>query len=147
MILDTDGAALRTWGWIAERYQVELWHAWQGLYYSDRYNHGGNTDVMRDPLTFDERSRGGSDHGNGDGLLVYPGPLPSLRLKALRRGLQDRLLLRELRRCGGGNLADRTLRSVVPTALGEAHGAASWSLDEPTWELARLEVLTAIEKE
>jgi hypothetical protein len=147
MILDTDGVALRTWGWIAERYDVELWHAWEGLYYSDRYNRGGPTDVMNDPVTFDERSRGGSDFGNGDGLLVYPGPLPSLRLKALRRGLQDRLLLRELTACGGGASARRIVRQVVPRALGEAPSRPSWSLDETSWEQARLQVLDAIEKE
>lgn len=147
LILDTDGVALRTWGWIAERYDVELWHAWEGLYFSDRYNRGGATDVLRDPLTFDERTRGGSDFGNGDGVLAYPGPLPSLRLKALRRGLQDRLLLRELAKCGGAAKASRIVRRVVPRALGEGRGRASWSLDEPVWENARLEVLDAIEKE
>ena len=147
LILDTDGVALRTWGWIAERYDVPLWHAWEGLYFTDRYNGGDKTNVTTDSVTFDERSRGGTDFGNGDGLLVYPGPLPSLRLKALRRGLQDRLLLRELRRCGGSKLADRTVRRVVPRALGDAQGAASWSVDESVWESARLEVLDAIEKE
>jgi hypothetical protein len=147
MILDTDGAALRTWGWIGERYQIELWHAWEGLYFSDRYNKGGPTDVMRDPVTFDERSRGGSDFGNGDGVLVYPGPRPSLRLKALRRGLQDRLLLRELTACGGAATARRIATSVIPRALGEAGPRASWSIDENDWEEARHQVLDAIERE
>jgi len=147
MILDSDGIALRTWGFIAERYGVELWYAWEGLYFSDRYNHGGPTDVFHDPLTFDERSRGGKDWGNGDGLLAYPGVLPSLRLKALRRGLQDRLLLRELSACGGADRAERIVRRVVPSALGEAHGARSWSIDEPSWERARQEVLNAIEEQ
>jgi hypothetical protein len=145
MILDTDGSALRTWGWIAERYAIELWYAWEGLYYSDRYNRGGPTDVMVDPLTFDERSRGSSDFGNGDGLLAYPGPLPSMRLKALRRGLQDRLLVRELAACGGAPEAARIVRRMVPRALGEAKGTASWSVDEPTWEAARREILRQIE--
>ena len=145
MIIDTDGIALRTWGWIAERYGIELWYAWQGLYYSDRYNRGGPTDVLRDPLTFDERSRGGSDWGNGDGLLAYPGALPSLRLKELRRGLEDRLLLRELSACGAGDIAQRIVRRMVPRALGEAHGTASWSVEEPVWEHARQEILDAIE--
>jgi hypothetical protein len=145
MILDTDGVALRTWGWIAQRYDIELWYAWEGLYFSDRYNHGGPSNVLRDPITFDERSRGGSDWGNGDGLLAYPGALPSLRLKALRRGLEDRLLLRELARCGGGDIAQRITRRVVPRALGQARGEQSWSLEEPVWERARQEVLDAIE--
>lgn len=147
LILDTDGVALRTWGWIAERYDVPLWHAWEGLYFSDRYNRGGRTDVLHQPVTFDERKRGGSDFGNGDGILAYPGPLPSLRLKALRRGLQDRLLLRELSRCGGEDRARSIVRRMVPRALGEGRGGPSWSVDEPDWERARLQVLDAIEKE
>jgi hypothetical protein len=146
MILDTDGVALRTWGWIAERYEIGLWYAWEGLYFSDRYNGGGPTDVMVDPLTFDERSRGGSDFGNGDGLLAYPGPLPSLRLKALRRGLQDRLLVRQLERCGGTVEARGLVERMVPRALGDARGAEpSWSLDETVWEGARRELLRRIE--
>lgn len=147
MILDTDGAALRTWGWIAERYGVELWHAWEGLYFSDRYNDGGPTQVTRDAVTFDERSRGGNDWGNGDGVLAYPGPRPSLRLKALRRGLQDRLLLRELAACGGQRAAQRITERMIPRALGEATGQASWSVEEPVWEHARREILDGIERE
>jgi len=145
MILDTDGVALRTWGWIASRYGVELWYAWEALYFSDRYNRGGPTDVMRDPVTFDERARGGADFGNGDGVLVYPGPLPSLRLKALRRGLTDRLLLVQLEACGGGAVAGEIARRMVPRALGDATGAAAWPTSEADWERARREILDAIE--
>jgi hypothetical protein len=145
MIVDGDGAGLRTWGWIAERYDIELWYAWEGLYFSDRYNSGGPTDVFVDPLTFDERSRGGSDFGNGDGVLAYPGPLPSLRLKTLRRGLQDRLLVRELARCAGESEARRIVRRVVPRALGEARGEPSFSLEETSFEAARRAVLRQIE--
>jgi hypothetical protein len=145
MILDTDGAALRTWGWVAERYGIELWYAWEGLYFSDRYNDGRTTDTLHDPITFDERTRSGSDFGNGDGLLAYPGALPSLRLKALRRGLQDRLLLRELERCGGAEAARNIVDRMVPTALGEATQRASWPASETEWERARNEVLNDVE--
>src|SRR5581483_11048818 len=144
LILDGDGAALRTWGWIAFRYRVELWYAWEGLYWSDRYNKGGPTRVLQNPDTFDERRKGGSDHGNGDGVLAYPGPMPSLRLKALRRGLTDRLLLEKLSACGGAAEADASARRLVPRALGEAKGAAAWPSDERVWEAARGEVLDAL---
>ena len=77
--------------------------------------------------------------------FAYPGALPSLRLKALRRGLQDRLLLRELSACGGGDAARRIVRRAVPQALGEADDVPSWSVEEPVWERARQEVLDAIE--
>lgn len=145
MVLDTEGAALRTWGWIAERYDVELWYAWEGLYFSDRYNHGGPTDVTHDPITFDERTKGGTDWGNGDGVLAYPGPLPSLRLKVLRRGLQDRLLLKELEECGAGDVARDIVRRTVPRALGESREVPAWPTNEVDWEHARNEVLDAIE--
>jgi hypothetical protein len=145
MVLDAEGVALRTWGWIAYRYDIELWYAWEALYFSDRYNGGGPTDVMRDPITFDERRKHGDDWGNGDGLLAYPGPRPSIRLKALRRGLQDRLLLRELESCGGGEVARRISRRMIPRALSEAGTTPAWPTLETTWEEARGEVLDAIE--
>jgi hypothetical protein len=144
MIIDTNGVALRTWGWIAYLYDVELWYAWEALYFSDRYNRGGPTDLSDDPITFDERSKGGQDYGNGDGLLAYPGPRPSLRLKALRRGLSDRLLLRALDRCGGRAEALAIARGLIPRALGEAGPRPSWPADERAWEIARGRVLDAL---
>jgi hypothetical protein len=144
MIIDTDGVALRTWGWIAYRYGIELWYAWEGLYFSDRYNGGGPTAVFEKAITFDERRKGGEDFGNGDGVLAYPGPLPSLRLKALRRGLQDRLLLLQLERCGGEKEAHAIAEKLIPRALGEADTTASWPIDEPSWEVARERLLDAI---
>jgi hypothetical protein len=148
MVIDTAGVALRTWGWIAWRYDVELWYAWEGLYFSDRYNEGGPTDLTTTALTFDQRRntrmRGPRDWGNGEGVLAYPGARPSLRLKALRRGLQDRLLLRELVRCGGADEAAALAHRMVPRALGEGDGplgSHSWHLDEPSWEAARRELI------
>jgi hypothetical protein len=147
MTIDKPGTALRTWGWIAERYGVELWYAWEGLYFTDRYNRGTRpTDLMNQPLNYDERRRGGEEFGNGDGLLAYPGPLASLRLKALRRGLTDRLLLRRLAGCGpaGREQAAAITRRLVPRALAEAGEEQSWPDDEPAWESARQEILDAI---
>jgi hypothetical protein len=104
---------------------------------------------MNQPLTYDERRRGREDFGNGDGLLAYPGPRPSLRLKALRRGLLDRLILRRLATCGRGGRdeAARLAREMVPRALGEAGGRGGeqrWPDDEPAWEEARQAALDAI---
>jgi len=145
MVLDADAPALRTWGWIAYRYRIELWYAWEGLYFTDRYNGGPARDVTAQPITFDERLKGGTDWGNGDGVLAYPGPLPSLRLKTLRRGLSDRLLLQKLESCGGGAEARRIAERVIPRALGEAGQNPSWPAQELEWERARIAVLDAIE--
>ncbi|HEX9101495.1 MAG TPA: glycoside hydrolase domain-containing protein, partial [Polyangia bacterium] len=148
LVIDSDGTALRTWGWIAARYDVELWYAWEGTYYADRYNGGGPTDVLDDPLTFDQRRKHArdADWGNGDGVLVYPGaggPWPSLRLKALRRGLQDRALLGALARCGAGDVVARETHALVPRALDEGKGAAAWPSDEAPWEAARARLYDA----
>ena len=145
MILDAEGIALRTWGWIAERYDIELWYAWEGLYFSDRYNGGGPTDLLRQPITFDERRRGGSDWGNGDGVLAYPGPLPSLRLKVLRtRSARPAASpgAREVRAAGprAGNCTQRRSESA---------GRGKWDgplgCERDLWESARGAVLDAIE--
>ena len=151
MTIDKPGTALRTWGWIGARYDIGLWYAWEGMYYSDRYNLGPGappTDVLHNPLNDDERHKGGHDWGNGDGLLMYPGPVPSLRLKALRRGLQDRLLLRRLASCGPEGAAESAAlaRRMVPAALGAvaADQPQTWPDDEQSWETARNDILDAI---
>ena len=145
MVIDTDGVALRTWGWIGERYDLELWYAWEGLYFTDRYNGAdAPTDLMATPITFDQRRKGGADWGNGDGLLAYPDAVPSLRLEALRRGLEDRLLLRKLAACGGGGEAAGMVRAMIPRALAEGRGAAAWPSDEAVWETARRTLIDRI---
>ena len=148
LVIDTDGTALRSWGWIAERYDVELWYAWEGTYYADRYNEGGPTELMTNPLTFDQRRKHKRypDWGNGDGVLVYPGseagPWPSLRLKALRRGLQDRAILRALESCAR-DVVERETHALIPRALDEGKGAAAWPSDEAPWEAARARLYDA----
>lgn len=145
LIIDTWGTALRSWGWIAFRYDVELWYVWEGLYFSDRYNGAKQpTRVLRNPITFDERRQGGEDFGNGDGVLAYPGVMPSLRLKALRRGLQDRLLLLELARACGAGKAMALARDVVPRALGEAGDEATFPHRELPYARARLKMFSEI---
>ena len=159
MILDTDGIALRTWGWIAWRWQVPVWYVWDALYWHDRHNRkhkhldpmGGA--AMSNVVTFDD----GDDHGNLDGVLAWPandaeratlGCEPSLRLKALRRGLFDRALLDRLAQCGNSAGAESIAARMVPTALADAptSGPASWPSDEAAWEHARNELFDAIGK-
>jgi len=144
MVLDGDSGALRSWGWLAARYDVPLWHVWEVFYVRDRYNAGKDVaSHLPDPLTFDERKkhRGSDDHGNLDGLLVYPGPLPSLRLKTLRRGLQDRQLLLQLKAKNPARAAE-LLASI--RGLGDAGPGTSWPSDERGWEALHTALLDAL---
>lgn len=88
---------------------------------------------------------------NGDGLLIYPGrdfifpaedrgidgPLPSIRLKNWRRGIQDVEYLALARQAGEGTLADQVLDTLVPSALDEngLSGGESvpWEEDGEIW--------------
>jgi MYXO-CTERM domain-containing protein len=65
--------------------------------------------------------------GNGDGTLLYPGkpskiggtsqvPVPSLRLKHIRDGVEDYEYLALLVKLGDSELAQKLARDVVPTA-------------------------------
>jgi hypothetical protein len=66
-------------------------------------------------------------------------------LKTLRRGLQDRLLLRQLSDCGGGEVAKELVERAVPRALGAAKGSTTFPVSEPAWERLRGELLDKIE--
>jgi hypothetical protein len=134
MVLDADAPGLRTWGWIGWRYQVPLWYAWDALYWRDRHNRRGALDPARDAVSFDD----GDDHGNLDGVLAMPGCQPTLRLAALRRGLEDRALLELAARCAPDETA-ALAEELVPRALGDARDgdAPSWPRVESAWEQAR----------
>lgn len=166
MVVDAGNGDLRTWGWIGFRWDVPLWYVWDALYWHDRHNakraglpRPGRAMATADAVTFDD----GGDQGNRDGVLAVPGvkvaardddaaataieaPLlqdelpcrPTLRLKALRRGLFDRALLDVVSRCGP---ADQMAAAIVPFALGDAFSAA-WRPPSPNrWSQARLELL------
>ncbi len=150
MVLDAGSADLRTWGWIGWRWQVPLWYVWDALYWHDRHNarrrglaRPGRAMTGQDAVTFDD----GEDHGNRDGVLALPGPRaetcrPTLRLKMLRRGLQDRQLL-EAASCEGSRAAAARLAArLVPFALGDAAPhALTPAISAQAWSQARRELL------
>lgn len=138
MVVDDAGGGPRTWGWLGFAYDVPLWYVWDALYWRDRYRRGDDAapfDLLREPITFDD----GEDRGALDGVLVYPGPRPSIRLAELRRGLFDRALLDALAGCAGRAAADTIVESLVPRT-----GRPRWPRSDAAWELARQRVLDAL---
>ena len=92
--------------------------------------------------------RYGSNQFNGSGLLIYrgapmglTGPVPSIRLKALRRGLQDYEYFWLLRQYGRGGDADQLVYDIVHTT---PFGAAAvgnreiWKNNPDHWDAARV---------
>ena len=106
-------------------YRVPAWIAWRyrirGLLYWGGMSHWrGVEDPWTDPKTLDRRKGRKDPLYNGEGTLVYPGRAvgydgiaPSLRLKALRDGIEDYEYLAILERAG---LADEAQRVILPLA-------------------------------
>jgi len=146
-LLDGESPGARTWGWIAWRWKIGLWYVWDAVYWHDRHNRHGaplpGTPLVpsTDPVSFDD----GDDHGNFDGVLALPQPggcRATLRLAAIRRGLQDKALLDLAASCDRDAAEDLAAR-MVPHALGDAPKGSrrSWSANESDWETARRELL------
>jgi len=136
MCIDADGLAFRTWSWLAWIYGCSGFFDWAANFWSE--------DPYHDPLSFDT--------DNGNMYLFYPGrgletlglpmvagPIPSFRLKALRRGLQDYEYFRLAREAN--LLFEPTIRLVVRKGLGitGAYGIdpQAWSREPRDWYRAR----------
>jgi len=146
--IDTEVLALRTWGWIPWKYResVTTMCEWGTFYH-------GEDKRWRDPAI--AAALGGDQVLNGDALLIYPGeflgidgPVPCIRLKALRRGSQDYEYLRLLaEKMGNARTADEIAGGVLFRAMHEAlkPGQDYWqprqrdsrSHDPEQWDKAR----------
>jgi len=86
---------------------------------------------------------------NGSGLLIYrgevigsPDPIPSIRLKAHRRGFQDYEYFWLLQQGGRGSEADRLVDAVVhtpPFGRASVGNTEIWRNNPETWDATRIE--------
>ena len=141
MLTDTEAVSMRTLGWIAAMAGIPRWFLWETTAWSDG-NKGGHGPY--DPfVTAETFHNEDGEAAMGDGVLVYPGKqidryqshsvgltgvMPSIRLKNLRRGIQDAGYL-QLARGAAADDAGKIARALLPRILGEARvgGAPSWS--------------------
>lgn len=132
--INASGIDMRTWGVTGARYAFDGQLMWA-------VNLGSDERPFARPSYKDEDDR------FGNGVMVYPGnqlpkigfpaapgPLPSIRLKMWRRGLQDADLVAMARDAGQGSAVDALLQEQIPEALAAAgSGAARWSDDPADW--------------
>ena len=141
VLTDTEAVSLRTLGWIASMAGTRRWFIWETTAWYDK-NHGGRGafDPFVTAETFHNRD---GDVLMGDGVLLYPGRqidrftehsvdlsgvLPSIRLKNLRRGIEDAGYL-SLARGAHRDEASAIARALLPRILAEATPGAppAWS--------------------
>lgn len=161
-LIDDDAIAMRSWGWIAFKHNIDLWYYWDVAYWSDVHNDGQQTDVWNDPLTFDGRSSDWENLGNGDGTIFYPGedqiypsgnraikgPISSIRMKNWRRGLQDYEYLYLATQAGYSSEVNQIIAEIIPSVLSDAAGLStkSWPSRSAPWEKARQNIRDLIYK-
>jgi hypothetical protein len=136
LMLDAHPVSLTANGWIAAAYDIGRWFYWESTFWEDG-NRGGRG--PKDPfVTAETFHNADGDSCLYDGLLLYPGKqvgafaehslglsgvIPSMRLKAIRRGIQDAGLL-ALARAAAPARADAVLARIVPAALSYASAQA-----------------------
>ncbi len=132
-------------------YRVPSWIAWRYhmcglLYWGGMSYWSGVDDLWTDPKTLDRRKNGKGSLYQGEGTLVYPGRAagydgiaPSLRLKALRDGIQDYEYLAILERAG---LGDEARKVVLPLA----GSWFNWEKDPAAYDKARATLAAMIVK-
>lgn len=130
--INASGIEMRTWGVIAARYGLQGNFMWA-------------VNLGSDERPFAEPSYKPDDDRFGNGVMVYPGnqldkigfdkapgPIPSMRLKAWRRGLQDAELFL-LAKEQDSVAADALIEMMIPAALADAEGKAQWPQDPAAW--------------
>jgi len=136
MCLDAIGLAFRTWSWIAWKYRCDGFFDWASNFWGES--------PYTDPVSF------GTDNGNmylfypgkklpQVGLPAVKGPIPSFRMKMVRRGIQDYEYFQRARELGLN--PDPFVNSVVDRGLGETGSYGidprAWSRDPEEWYRAR----------
>ncbi|MCP4444592.1 MAG: DUF4091 domain-containing protein [Myxococcales bacterium] len=148
--IDDVAVAPRVNPWIQYKHDIPRWFYWEATYYYDFQGKRGAIDVANEALNFTNRH---GDRVNGDGLLMYPGrdllfpesdagvqgPLPSIRLKNWRRGIEDVEYLVMAREAGFSAEVDALLEALLPAVVDQVGSAESVSFPEDgaSWQRAR----------
>jgi hypothetical protein len=165
IIIDSPATDSRMIGWAAFKVGADgyfYWHADHWRHNSQKKVGDRNQDVWVNPITFDNRSETKPDQGfiNGDGVLIYPGqdvlhpqqdrgiagPVSTIQMANLRRGLQDHALLTLARGLGLNDVVDRATGRTVPRVFSDVtrESAVGFSENGNDYEEARQAVLRAI---
>ena len=134
--INASGIDMRTWGVIGARYGISGQLMWA-------------VNLGSDERPFAEPSYKPDDDRFGNGVLVYPGnqlekigypaqpgPIPSIRLKNWRRGLQDADLI-ALARAVSPTETEALVTDMMPSALADAvatgNPAPAWPRESARW--------------
>jgi hypothetical protein len=165
IVIDAPATDPRATIWACFKHDIDNYFYWHGVHWQHNRQKVGERrqNVWAHPITFDNRGQPNKpldDQGyiNGDGVLMYPGedklhpdqnreiagPINTIQLANLRRGLQDHLYLTAARQLGLNSLIDEQLKAVVPSVFSSSKGAVGFAETGNEYESARYRLAKAI---
>ena len=166
LVIDAPATEARVVAWAAFKHDVSLYFFWHGVHWQHNRQKPGERkqNVWANPITFDNRGQPGKpveDQGfiNGDGVLLYPGqervhpeedrgiagPVGTVQLANLRRGLQDHQYLTLARQLGLEAEVKAALEAVVPRLFSDAEETVGFAETGDAFEVVRLVLGAAID--
>lgn len=165
VVIDAPATDARMMPWACFKHGVKVYFYWHAVHWMHNAQKPGERvqNVWTNTITFD--NRGEPDKplesqgiGNGDGVLMYPGedmlhpaenrglagPVSTIQLANLRRGLQDHLYLTLAQECGLDDEVRGALQAVVPRVFSDVDGTIGFADDGDTYEIARYNLAVAI---
>ena len=165
IVIDAPATDARAMMWAAFKHEVPVYFYWHAVHWHHNSQKQGERDqnVWAESITFDNRGQPNKpvdDQGyiNGDGVLLYPGeeklhpeedrgvpgPIATIQLANLRRGLQDHQYLTMARRLGLKAEVDAAVQAIVPRVFSEAGASVSFPETGDPYEKMRLSLARAI---
>jgi hypothetical protein len=163
VILEGAAVDFRVNSWILYKYGINCHFIWHGTHWqhnSQGPKGGLHQNVFQNPNTFS--NFGATSFGNGDGVLFYPGHmpyypqedrglnslLPSIRLKNIRRGQQDAVIMRMAEQKTGREKVIEMISKVVPKAMSEVerNEPVPWSEKGDDYDRVRDNLLSIVAK-
>jgi len=167
IVIDAPATDPRATVWACFKHGVDNYFYWHGVHWQHNRQKVGERkqNVWANPITFDNRGQPNkpiADQGyiNGDGVLIYPGedklhpeedrgiagPISTIQLANLRRGLQDHQYLTLARSLKLESLINEVLQSVVPRVFSQSGPGIGFSETGNDYERARYKLAQAIAK-
>ena len=168
IVIDAPATDPRATIWACFKHGVDNYFYWHGVHWQHNRQKVGERkqNVWANPITFDNRGQPNKpidDQGyiNGDGVLMYPGedklhpeedrgiagPISTVQLANLRRGLQDHQYLTLARTLKLDSLLNEVLQSVVPRVFSQSGPGVGFSETGNDYERARYKLAQAIAKQ
>ena len=165
LLIDTPATDARVIPWACFKHGVEVYFQWHGVHWRHNSQKQGerNQNVWLNPVTFDNRGQpnkptNDQNFANGDGVLLYPGeeklhpeqdrgiagPISTVQLANLRRGLQDHLYLTMARKLGLDAEVQAVLQAVAPRVFSDAKDKVGFAENGDIFETARYKLAKAI---